>query len=418
VATQIPVESQTVKGPSGFIQLGTHNFVVDYGKIYHDGLPIGFLFEDGYLRDTSGPFGQTEGLKLIDQITGCEFRGIDSCGLELELPGGRVGPTGTLKFNDVALNVVNGRIATPYHELVGQFEDDGTIFLRDSLSRVALKKLNENTQLATSFEGTKSSGEQWTYEFVRPLTRKDKPYFENEIIRYFEYFDKLQTVQKKYVIESMKLWASCGLLQIVRKSEGTTALGSVKHGAAGVTGVRTGNATLDEEEFEKEIALYKRFGPIAVVSTKIKPYTEVRVNLVVAHEFGHQLEFVLAQKTQDAITDIYDKRRKQCDKNHPLPPEYQGLSELVTPDQVHKRVFISGYARHSMHEYWAECVAAFSVKTGREYLKQIDPAIHGILEQLITEPQALIRPVFHELIQDLQLALKLGGEFDRNLLDN
>ena len=35
------------QGPSGFIEIGKQLLVVDYGQIYLDGTPLGFLFEDG-----------------------------------------------------------------------------------------------------------------------------------------------------------------------------------------------------------------------------------------------------------------------------------------------------------------------------------------------------------------------------------
>ena len=80
-----------------------------------------------------------------------------------------------------------------------------------------------------------------------------------KMIRYFRDYDKLQIQQKKYVLDSLNIWASSGLLQIVRKSEGDCMLGNIKHGAAGVTGVKSGYVTLDKEEFDKEILLFKKF---------------------------------------------------------------------------------------------------------------------------------------------------------------
>lgn len=392
--------------------------VVDYGKVYGaDGVPCGFLYEDGFLINTTGPLGNSQNVRPIEDIDGCVFRGIDSGGIELDLPGVRLGPSGNLSYNGKAMLVVNGRIATQDHKLVGEFDDDGNFYVRDYVHRIARRKLDENTQLHTTFDGRKSDGSPWKHEFTRPLYRKDKGYSDNEIIRYFEEFDKLNTAQKQYVCDSMRMWSSCGLLQVVRKSEGTAMLGNVKHGAAGVTGVRTGYVTLDKEEFEKEITLFKRFGPLAVISTRFKPFVEVRINLVVAHEFGHQLEFVLSQASQEKITELYEQHKRRCDKLHPLPPEYDGGSEVLPPQQVHERVFISGYARSSMHEYWAECAAAFSVKESRQLLKEMDPGIYEILRDVILNPDKMVRPVFHDTILDLQSSLRVGGELMDGILD-
>ncbi|HEY9678564.1 MAG TPA: hypothetical protein V6C76_11175 [Drouetiella sp.] len=404
------VESNKGVGPSGFLELHGHMLVVDFGQVYMEGNPVGFLFEDGHLN-------QGKITKPIEEIHGCIFRGIDSNGIALELPTGHDGPTGTLTYNGVKYEVTHGRIADEKRRLVGEMDDDGTVYMRDGVNKVARVKLDENSQLTTVFEGTKSNDEPFKHEFLRPLYRKDKSYSDNEIIRYFAEFDKLKTAQKKYVCESMNLWAASGILQVVRKSEGNCMLGNVKHGAAGVTGVRTGYVTLDREEFEKEIVLFAKFGSSAVVSTRWRPYLEVRINLVVAHEFGHQLEFCLSQATQNRIRDLYEARLKQCDKVHPLPAEYEGYSELLTPQQVPQRMFISGYARSSKHEYWAECVAAFSVKDSREFLKKLDPEIYEILREVILSPEQVMRRVFYDNLMELQSSLRVGNELTDSLLD-
>ena len=418
MVTHSPSESKQAIGPSGFIEYNGEMLVVDYGRVYSEGSPIGFLFEDGLFKDTAGVLGNSTQSRAIDDIPGCTFRGIDNDGQELILPGnGERGPSGTLLYNGVRLNVINGRVSTLEHKYVGEFDNEGAFSLRGGPVRENGRRLDDLTQLSTKFDGVRADSSRWQHDYQRPLMRGDKSYSENEVIRYFADYDKLQMQQKKYVHESLNIWAASGLLQIVRKSEGNAMLGNIKHGAAGVTGVRTGYVTLDKEEFEKEILLFKRFGALAVVATKYKPYLEVRVNLVVAHEFGHQVEFVLSQATQERIDDLYRERKKSSDKLHPMPPSYEGLSELLQPPQVYNRIFISGYSRSSKHEYWAECLAAFSVKDGREKLKEIDPAIHQLLCQLVLKPQDLLRRVFTDTVVDLQDSLRIGGEMRDELLN-
>src|ERR1700719_3053307 len=98
MATQSSVESAKVQGPSGFIELNGNMLVVDYGVVLDlNGSAVGFLFEDGYLKDTSGPLGDHEQLRPIEDVDGCLFRGIDSRGLELVLPALIArGPSGAL----------------------------------------------------------------------------------------------------------------------------------------------------------------------------------------------------------------------------------------------------------------------------------------------------------------------------------
>ena len=96
----------------------------------------------------------------------------------------------------------------------------------------AMGKMDETTQLNTVFQGVKANMQPLIHEWVRPLQKKDRTYIDNEIIRYFKDFEQLNQIQKQYVLETMRLWAASGLLQIVRKSEGDCAMGNVKHGAA------------------------------------------------------------------------------------------------------------------------------------------------------------------------------------------
>jgi hypothetical protein len=412
-----PGGDNNVQGPTGFLELGGNVLVVDYGNVFMDGTAVGYLYEDGYLKNPGSESEDMVQWRLIDEVEGCVFRGIDSSGIELTLPTSETGgPTGNLEFNNLKFTVINGRITTEDHRIVGEFDDSGTITLRDRKTKVARRKLDEHTLLSVYFDGVKGNGNKWRHEFYRPLYRKDKPYYENEIIRYFQDYDKLSMQQKKYVLDSLQIWASSGLLQVVRKSEGNAALGNVKHGAAGVTRVRSGMVDLDREEFDRDIDFFKRFGALAVVSTRFPPHVEVRVNLVVSHEFGHQLQFCLSQATVDRIDELYQARLKRSHKVQPPPSNYDGAGELCRPENLPNRLFISGYAKSSKEEYWAECVAAFSVPESRNVLRQMDPGICKILTEVIYNSEATMSHVYTDQLMDLQTALKVGGEFTEGML--
>jgi hypothetical protein len=408
--------SNSSSGPSGFIAQNEHMLVVDYGKVYLDGTPVGFLHEDGLMSSKGEPFGSWDGLKPIEQVPGCVFRGIDSYGQPLEFPTQRQGPSGVLTYNNQPLNVVCGRISTQNHELVGYMNDAGELEFYDYKNRAIMRKMDENSQLNTFFKGNKSSGDLFDFEYIRPLHKGDKSYSDNEMIRYFQDYDRLNSVQKKYVLDSLRLWTCAGFLQIVRKSEGNAAIGSIREGVSGLTGKRTGHVDLDRDEFEKEITLYKRFGPVAIVATRHKPYHEVRINLVVSHEFGHQLEFILSQATQDKIVELYEKRLSRSNSLYPLPAEYEGKSELLLMQQIPQRIFLSGYGRSSENEYWAEAVAAFSIPESRMQLKEIDLPMFQLIVQLLKEPENMVRPTFADKIMELRTSLKIGGELTSDLL--
>jgi hypothetical protein len=411
------VDVEQIQGPSGFIQHEGATFLVDYGKISQDGVEVGFLFEDGYFKGGSGPFAQWQDIVPIDEIPGCVFRGIDAAGNALELPGAGTGPSGHLTYNGIEFIVTNGRLSAVNHKLLGGFDDNGKVAVKDPRELNCVRLLDESTQLNTYFQGQKSNGTPMRVDFVRPIPqyRKDRSSAQNEIIRYFMGFDALTTAQKKYVLETMALWAACGLLQVVRKSEGDAAIGNVKHGAAGQTAVRTSNATFDKEEFERDVTYYAKHGAIFNGGTGLN-MVEVRLSLVVAHEFGHQVDFTLTKAAQDRITEMYDRRRASCDKLHPPPRKYEGENELLTYPQVESRHFISGYAKASRHEYFAESLAAFSVKDSRQVLKQLDPAMHELLTALVLRPESMLRVVLHDTILALQASLRLGGEFDDDIL--
>lgn len=144
-------------------------------------------------------------------------------------------------------------------------------------------------------------------------------------------------------------------------------------------------------------------------------HLEVRLNLVVAHEFGHQVDFVVTAAVQEQVLELFERRKRVCDKLHPMP-DSDNQTELLMPQQLEQRHFISGYAKSSVFEYWAESLAAFSLKETRAYLKAIDPPIYEIMVNLVKNPTAVFSRVLHETIISLQASLKLGGEFTDELL--
>lgn len=206
------------KGPTGFLTDGQNMLVVEDGQIFQDGQYIGRLFEDGYLRSADSSLGKLGEIIAIEAIAPMQFRGIDTKGVELNLPDAS-GPAGKLIYNGHNFNVTNGRIITEDHKYLGQINDEGEISVRDKNGTSGRIKLNQNTLLNFTFEGKNSRGENWQSQFNRLLYRSDRSYTDNEIIRYFDGFDALNAIQKKYLLETMALWSTCGILQIIRKAK-------------------------------------------------------------------------------------------------------------------------------------------------------------------------------------------------------
>ncbi len=413
------INSALVKnpGPSGFIQYGQDFLIVDYGQVIKDGVSIGKIYDDGFMQVKGNTVGNAKNNFFIDQINDLSFRGTDSFGLTLELPITIQAPSGDLYFDGKLFKVINGRICDSLHSFHGVFDQSGNIYLRDPQSKRLDVKLDENTMLNTRFMGVNHLGEKFNYEFMRPLNRHNRNYVENEILRYFDSFDSLTSIQKKYVNENLNIWAACGILQLVRKSEGNCAFGDIRHGASGVTGVRTGNVTLDKDEFDTEIKLFFNDGPLSNLFVRNVPlHVEARVNMVVAHEFGHQLEFTLNQKAQERVIEIYNTRFEQSAKLFPYPHGYEGRSEILTREQIQSRVFYSGYAKESHQEFFAETIAAFSVTKTREDLKFFDRELYDFICQIILDSPKMLSTVLTEQITDLQLSLRLADVYKENLI--
>jgi hypothetical protein len=165
-AFQTISQTAQAKGPSGFIELGGQLLVVDYGRIYIDGNQVGFLYDDGTLEQNSILLGQR--VKTIDEIDGCTFKGIDTEGQELQLPSHTNGPSGSLSYNGVPLHVVNGRLSTAQHQVVGSFDDQGAVVLNDTLHQRSYV-LDENSQLSTIFKGNSSNRKDWSYDLIPVL---------------------------------------------------------------------------------------------------------------------------------------------------------------------------------------------------------------------------------------------------------
>ena len=92
------------------------------------------------------------------------------------------------------------------------------------------------------------------------------------------------------------------------------------------------------------------------------------------------------------------------------------MAELCRPENLPNRLFISGYAKSSKEEYWAECVAAFSVPESRKILREMDPAICKIITEVILQSETTFSAVLSEQLLDLQAALRVGGEFTEDLI--
>ncbi len=223
-------------------------------------------------------------------------------------------------------------------------------------------------------------------------------------------YDDLNPNQKRYVLESLQLWYSCGLLRLAYKLEGGAKFGKLKYGAICSASVRSGIVTIDLLELEKEVESYERYGPLKLMPSTVAGYYEVMLNLSVSHGFAQQIRFCLSQDAQDHIQKLFESRLTQCDTLHPLPEVARRSSELVR-DAQDQRCFISGWARQSWHHYWAESMAAYSVKECREKLRNLDLEIYDVISELIFHPEKLLSPRIIETLEAIQRELREANQF-------
>ncbi|HEY9792642.1 MAG TPA: hypothetical protein V6D22_19735 [Candidatus Obscuribacterales bacterium] len=237
-----------------------------------------------------------------------------------------------------------------------------------------------------------------------------------ELSNYFQGFDQLPPEQQNYIAESLALWVAAGYIDVLINNKMSAKVGRVNHGGS-LADRDNRCVTLCGEELQTELMLFQKFGPLAKIPSRTKGFVEARLNLVAAHEMAHQIYTLLSPDTRAQIDAMHRNRVQRCDQIHPLPDGYDGNAELVTEVQLIERVFLSGYSRSSPEEYFAESLAAFSIKSSREKLKAIDAEIFELMHRLVFEANEMLDSKWHEQIARSQAERKRRQELTDTLLD-
>jgi hypothetical protein len=159
-----------------------------------------------------------------------------------------------------------------------------------------------------------------------------------------------------YVEANLRVWADCGLLGDVIDS-----------------GART--RFENRELLATHKRLFEQYGPLTRLS-RPNNFVEVRIVLLIAYEFAIALYPLIPQRIKDQVTDIYDAAFARC--NH----SFNDAEFLWKDEDIHARHFISGHARRSSVEFFAECIAAYSVEKSRAALLEIHPDMHALIQKL------------------------------------
>lgn len=163
------------------------------------------------------------------------------------------------------------------------------------------------------------------------------------------------------------------------------------------TGRRGDTVILSRRELDTECRLFNQWGALAFVVRAGGSKVEPRLNLIVAHEFAHHLEELLAPQVNERIQNMFAARLAACDHATEI-----GAPELLSRDSqtnfdAGKRHFISAQARTRLDEYWAESAAAFSDKEARESLSLVDADMHALLTELVLTPETVVADRYSEI---------------------
>jgi len=249
-----------------------------------------------------------------------------------------------------------------------------------------------------------------------------------ELPTYFAGFDDLTDDQKAYVASCLDIWIASGLLSVVvNRGKQAEMFATPEDRYERATSYRTlveerrasGHVVFDSKELERDMAGFQKFGPLASSRPMLSnaKMIEVRGNMCVSHEFGHQLLDILSFSAKERLQSFYKARLDRCNKVHPLLEGYSGNSELVALEQANERVFITGYSRSEPYEYFAEAVGAFSFKQSREQLKVIDPEIYQFLCDLIHKSEGMFDPTWQDAVSSAQIQQRASGALTDDLLN-
>jgi hypothetical protein len=267
------------------------------------------------------------------------------------------------------------------------------------------------------------------------------------IDRYFEDLDAVDASLADYIRVNLRLWDICGLLSVVERAGNRARLDNGKladerqglidrrdtlkenvtkaEQAGTATDVllngiddlndkikklseatqqaksafaEKGYVSIDRQEMELETAVFNKHGSISV-QPRAEPFVVVYLGLGVAHEFAHQLSDFLLPDFSTIVNSIYERKKQSC--SHKESDKHE---ELLTPIQVAQRHFISGHARVSTNEYWAECITAFSKKDSRDILSTFDSEIHKALTDLVLYPERYLATPWNQSVIEIRAA--------------
>ncbi len=232
--------------------------------------------------------------------------------------------------------------------------------------------------------------------------------------KYFLDYADLEINQQKYVSDCLNLWYLSGLLKTVYESQGGADFDTLADGATVACSVRTGNVKIDRGNFEREVESFERFGPATSFATHGNEVEGSRFNLSLAVGLGFQVEFCLSDQTRDCIREAFEAAHSTSQTlSEPKPGE--------NPPQAWRPElnlsFAPGTPHKSWHHYWAESLAAFSIKTSREQLQKIDPKIHALLNELVLQAESKINSNLKEVVLNNRKELLEANEHATNLLD-
>ncbi len=231
--------------------------------------------------------------------------------------------------------------------------------------------------------------------------------------KYFLDYEDLEVNQQKYVSDCFRLWYLSGLLKTVYKSQGGADFDTLADGSTVACSVRTGNVKIARENFQREVESFERFGPVTSFATAENQVKGSCFNLSLLVGLGFQIEFCLSDQTRDSVREVFETAPSTSGTlSEPRPGENPPQPWRPAPNLS----FAPGTPHKSFHHYWAESLAAFSIKKSREQLQQVDSRIHALLTELVLQPEGKIGGNVKVTLLNSKKELLEADEYVDNLL--
>jgi hypothetical protein len=227
---------------------------------------------------------------------------------------------------------------------------------------------------------------------------------------YFEGFDDISIESQEFLSKSVEFFERCGFIEFLLK-QGLKARFEGLNGAS--FRMKDKVAVFDPDELDRELKFSKKFGAMMAVPGKPSPLLDIRLNLVIGHGLAHQILPLLKSDFRERIAALYAEKTQSC--NHSSGESNKNV-ELLKPQEMPERHFVSSWARTDLAQYWAESFACFGRKDSKSMLEKIDAAMYSALREFFLHPENYMCSSCASSILEIRSANAISAETVNELL--